>query len=145
MIYPPCPIAVPVAGPLLALGLVALVGIRWAIGLSVIPGLLAALSILYAIRHIPRTTTRARVPLKITVRPLLRGRLGQVLLGVSFFETTNVATTLLILRATQLLVPSLGVTTATEVAMDFTSATTPPRRWPRCLPDGSRTAGDPLG
>jgi MFS family permease len=106
-----------VGGPLLALGLVALVGIRWAIGLSVIPGLLAALSILYAIRHIPRATTRERVPLKITVRPLLRGRLGQVLVGVGLFETANVATTLLILRATQLLVPSLGVTTATEVAI----------------------------
>jgi MFS family permease len=106
-----------VGGPLLALLLVALVGIRLAIGLSVIPGLLAALSILYAIRHIPRATKRERVPLKITVRPLLRGRLGQVLLGLSLFETANVATTLLILRATQLLVPSLGVTTATEVAI----------------------------
>ena len=106
-----------VGGPLLALLLVALVGIRWAIGLSVIPGLLAALSILYAIRHIPRATARERVPLKITVRPLLRGRLAQVLLGVSLFETANVATTLLILRATQLLSPSLGVTTATEVAI----------------------------
>lgn len=42
-----------VGRPLLALGLVALTGVRWAIGLSVIPGLLAALSILYAIRHIP--------------------------------------------------------------------------------------------
>ena len=106
-----------VGGPLLALLLVALVGIRWAIGLSVIPGLLAALSILYAIRHIPRATARERVPLKITVRPLLRGRLAQVLLGVSLFETANVATTLLILRATQLLSPSLGVTAATEVAI----------------------------
>lgn len=106
-----------VVGPLLALSLVALVGIRLAIGLSVIPGLLAALSILYGIRHIPRATKRDRVPLKITVRPLLHGRLGQVLVGVSLFETANVATTLLILRATQLLSPSLGVTTATEVAI----------------------------
>jgi MFS family permease len=31
-----------ILGPLLALGLVAAVGVRWAIGLSVIPGLLAA-------------------------------------------------------------------------------------------------------
>ena len=106
-----------VGGPLVALLLVALVGIRWAIGLSVIPGLLAALSILYAIRHIPRATTRDRVPLKITVRPLLRGRLGQIILGIGLFETAHVATTLLILRATQLLVPSLGVTSATEVAI----------------------------
>lgn len=90
-----------IGGPLLALGLVTLVGVRTAILLSVIPGLLAALSILYAIRHIPRITARARTPLRIVVRPLLRGRLGQVLIGVSLFEEGNVATTLLILRATQ--------------------------------------------
>ncbi|MFF5209529.1 MFS transporter [Streptosporangium sp. NPDC000396] len=34
-----------VLGPLLALGLVALLGVRWAIALSVIPGLLAAATI----------------------------------------------------------------------------------------------------
>lgn len=106
-----------VAGPLLALGLVALVGVRTAIVLSVIPGLGAALAMLYAIRHLPRATSRERTPLRITVRPLLKGRLGQVLLGVSFFEVANVATTLLILRATQQLIPSLGLQTATEVAI----------------------------
>ncbi|WP_075164661.1 hypothetical protein [Ktedonobacter racemifer] len=89
-----------IGGPLLALGLVSLVGVRTAILLSVIPGVLAALSILYAIRHLPRVTSRERTQLKITVRPLLRGRLGQVLLGVSSFEASNVAATLLILRAT---------------------------------------------
>lgn len=106
-----------IGGPLLALGLVALVGVRTAIVLSVIPGLLATLSILYAIRHIPRETSRERVPLRITVRPLLKGRLGQVLAGVSLFEAGNVATTLLILRATQLLTPSLGLGAATQVAI----------------------------
>ena len=106
-----------VAGPLLALGLVALVGVRTAIVLSVIPGLLAALAILYAIRHLPRVTSRERMRLRIIVRPLLRGRLGQVLVGVGFFEVANVATTLLILRATQQLIPSLGLQAATEVAI----------------------------
>ncbi len=106
-----------VAGPLLALGLVALVGVRTAILLSVIPGVGAALAILYAIRHLPRTTSRERTPLRIIVRPLLKGRLGQVLVGVSFFEVANVATTLLILRATQQLTPSLGLQAATEVAI----------------------------
>lgn len=106
-----------VAGPLLALGLVALVGVRTAIVLSVIPGLGASLAILYAIRHLPRVTNRERRSLRIIVRPLLRGRLGQVLVGVSFFEVANVATTLLILRATQQLIPSLGLQTATEVAI----------------------------
>ena len=40
-----------IVGPLLAIVLVGVVGTRWAIGLSVIPGLLAALAIIYAIRH----------------------------------------------------------------------------------------------
>ncbi|HEX7733459.1 MAG TPA: MFS transporter [Ktedonobacteraceae bacterium] len=106
-----------VAGPLLALGLVALVGVRTAIVLSVIPGLGAALAILYAIRHLPRATSRERTSLHIIVRPLLKGRLGQVLVGVSFFEVANVATTLLILRAIQQLTPSLGLQTATEVGI----------------------------
>ena len=106
-----------IGGPLLALGLVALVGVRTAIVLSVIPGVLAALAILYAIRHIPRATTHERVPLRIIVRPLLRGRLGQVLVGVSLFEAGNVATTLLILRATQLLLPSMGLQSATQVGI----------------------------
>lgn len=106
-----------VAGPLLALGLVALVGVRTAIVLSVIPGLLSALAILYAIRHLPRVTHQERRSLRIIVRPLLKGRLGQLLAGVSFFEVANVATTLLILRTTQQLIPSLGLQTATEVAI----------------------------
>jgi len=80
--------------------LVSLVGGRTAILLSVIPGVLAALAILYAIRHLPRVTSRERIQLKITVRPLLCGQLGQVLLGVSLFEASNVAAILLILRAT---------------------------------------------
>jgi len=40
-----------------------------------------------------------------------------VLLGVSFFEAGNVATTLLILRASQQLTPSLGLNRATQVAI----------------------------
>ena len=40
-----------IVGPLFAIVLVGAVGTRWAIGLSVIPGLLAAVAILYAIRH----------------------------------------------------------------------------------------------
>ncbi len=45
-----------IGGPLLA---IALVGVRTAIGLSVIPGLLAALAVIYAIRH--TATARQRV------------------------------------------------------------------------------------
>jgi hypothetical protein len=49
-----------IAGPLLALGLVGLVGVRTAIALSIFPGLLAALAIVYAIRHAPRAEQRER-------------------------------------------------------------------------------------
>jgi MFS family permease len=104
-------------GPLLALVLVAAVGVRWAIGLSVIPGVLAALAIVYAIRHAPRAEKRDRVPIRIRVRPVLRGRLGRLLGAVAAFEIGNVAATLLILRATELLTPERGAKTATTLAL----------------------------
>src|SRR5581483_1524293 len=49
-----------IGGPLLAIALVALVGTRDAMLVSVVPGLLAALAILYAIRATPRATERER-------------------------------------------------------------------------------------
>jgi MFS family permease len=106
-----------IVGPLLALGLVATVGTRWAIGLSVIPGLLAAAAIVYAIRHAPRAAHRDRVPLRIRVRPVLSGQLGRLLAAVAAFEVGNVAATLLILRATDLLTPGRGTDTATSLAL----------------------------
>jgi Arabinose efflux permease len=106
-----------VFGPLLALGLVAAVGVRWAIGLSVIPGLLAAAAIVYAIRHTTRPAARAKVPLRFQVRPVLRGDLGRLMAAVTAFEVGNVAATLLILRATELLTPVRGVTVATTLAL----------------------------
>ena len=106
-----------IGGPVLALAVVGTLGVRTAILLSVIPGLLATLAILYAIRHVPRPARRERIPLRIHVRPLLHGRLGQVLAGAGLFEIGHTAATLLILRATQLLMPHLGLNTATQVAL----------------------------
>lgn len=106
-----------IGGPLLALLLVSALGVRTAILLSVLPGLLAALAIIYAIRHIPQPTIRERQPLRLQVRPVLRGRLGKLLIGVGTFEVGHVAATLLILRATQLLTPALGLNAATQVAL----------------------------
>lgn len=106
-----------VFGPLLALGLVALFSVRTAIALSVIPGLLAATAIVYAIRKAPRAEARERVPIRIRVRPVLRGDLGRLMVGVSAFEVGNVAATLLILRATELLTPAHGLTAATNIAL----------------------------
>src|SRR5215216_1961297 len=83
-----------IGGPLLALALVSVVGVRTAIGLSVIPGLLAALAIVYAIRHAAHATTRTPQPIRLRVRPVLAGRLGRLMVGVACFEAGNVATTL---------------------------------------------------
>ena len=92
-----------IVGPLLAIALVAAVGVRAAIGLSAIPGLLAAVAIADAARHAaPVARQPGRPPLRIRVRPVLRGDLGPVMAGIAAFELGNVAATLLILRATEL-------------------------------------------
>jgi MFS family permease len=106
-----------IGGPLLAIGLVALVGLRDAILLSVVPGLLAAVAIFYAIRHAPRLRVREHQPIRLRIRPVIRGRLGRLLVAVGAFEVGNVAATLLILRATELLEPGWGQTAATQLAL----------------------------
>src|ERR671914_2675395 len=83
-----------IGGPLLALGLVELVGVRTAILLSIIPGLLAVAAIVYAIRHTAAPTQRERQPIRLRIRPVLRGRLGRLMAGVSIFELGNIAATL---------------------------------------------------
>ena len=106
-----------IGGPLLALALVAVVGVRTAILLSVVPGLLAAIAMVAAIRRAPRLEPRKRQPIRLRVRPVLRGQLGRVLLGAGAFEIGNVAATLLILRATDLLQPQHGHDRAVEIAL----------------------------
>jgi MFS family permease len=106
-----------IGGPLLALGLVAAFSVRTAILLSVIPGLLAAVAIVYAIRHIPHFTDTERKRLSLKLRPVMQGRLGRLMLAVSAFEFGNVAATLLILRASELLTPARGLDEATQVAL----------------------------
>jgi MFS family permease len=106
-----------IAGPLLALLLVSLVGVRQAILLSVIPGLLAATAVLVAIRSAPRLGRHERPPLRLKMRPVLRGRLGRLLLSLSAFELANAAATLLILRATDLLEPDHGHHRAVQLAI----------------------------
>jgi MFS family permease len=106
-----------IVGPLLALGLIAVIGLREAILLSVIPGLLATAAIFVAIRSTPRLERHERPPLRLKIRPVLRGELGRLLLAVSAFELGNVATTLLILRATDLLTPERGHDSAVKVAI----------------------------
>jgi MFS family permease len=106
-----------IGGPLLALGLVAVVGIRTAILLSVIPGLLAAGAILLAIKAAPKLEEHERRPLRIRVRPVLQGKLGRLLYGITAFEVGNAAATLLILRATDELSPGHGHGAAVKLGL----------------------------
>ena len=105
-------------GPLLALGLVAAVGTRTAIALSVmIPGVAAAGAIIYAISHTTAPAQRDKVKLRFHVRPVLQGRLGQVLAATALFEAGNAAATLFILRASSQLSPGHGTNHATQTAL----------------------------
>ena len=106
-----------IAGPLLAIGLIAVVSIRTAIFISVIPGLLSAVAIIYAIRHTATPQQRHHQRIRLTVRPLLRGPLGRLMIAVTAFEIGNCATTLLILRASQLFAAGHGKTAATQLAL----------------------------
>jgi MFS family permease len=106
-----------IAGPLLAIMLVGLVGVRNAIALSIIPGLLATVAILYAVRRVPKSGRGQREPIRLKIRPVLHGRLGRMMIGVAAFEFGNVAATLLILRATELLRPEHGRQAATQLAI----------------------------
>ena len=106
-----------IGGPILALLLVELFSVRTAILLSIIPGLMATFAILYAIRRLSKLEDRERQPIRLQVRPVIRAGLGRLMLGVSAFELGNVAATLLILRATELLAPTRGGDPATSVAL----------------------------
>ena len=106
-----------IGGPLLALALVALTSVRTAILLSIIPGLLATLAIIYAIRHLAKVERRERTPVRTLIRPVLAAGLGRLMASVAAFEVGNVAATLLILRATDLLAPARGADAATSLAL----------------------------
>jgi MFS family permease len=94
-----------VAGPLLASLLVTLVGVRHAIYFSVVPGLFAAAAITLAAREARRlhAVSGARRRVRLDLGALRRAGMARALIPVAAFEAGNMATTLLILRATQLL------------------------------------------
>jgi len=109
-----------IIGPLLAAALVATIGVRHAIFVSVIPGVLAAFAITVAAREARRTLRppTARRRLAFNIRELRQAGLARVLIAPAFFEFGNVATTLLILRATQELTNGgRGTTAAASLAI----------------------------
>ena len=93
-----------VVGPLLAAGLVVWVGIRPAMYFAFIPGALAAVAISVAARE-ARRHGGVLVPRRVRLELGAMRQAGVIraLLPIALFELGNVATTLLILRATQLL------------------------------------------
>jgi MFS family permease len=94
-----------VVGPLLASLLVATVGIRTSFFFALIPGVLAAAAITVAAARARRITTAIPIPqrARLELAKLRRAGLFRPLLPVALFELGNITTTLLILRATQLL------------------------------------------
>lgn len=111
-----------VVGPLLAAGLVAAVGVRHAILFAFVPGLFAAAAITVAAREARRQLAgpAGRRTLTFNLRELWRAGLARALTPAALFELGNVASTLLILRATNLLTDGASgrsVTAATSLAI----------------------------
>jgi len=92
-----------VAGRLLAAVLVGWIGIRPATWCAAIPGVLAAIAITVAAREARRLSKGERIPLRFDLAGLRQAGLTRPSVPIVFFEFGNTATTLLILRATQLL------------------------------------------
>ncbi len=109
-----------IVGPLAAAALVTAVGIRHAILFAIIPGILAAAAITLAAREARRSLTQpaARRALSFNLRELWHAGLPRALAPAALFELGNLATTLLILRATNLLhTHSRSLTGATSLAI----------------------------
>ncbi|HXF73579.1 MAG TPA: MFS transporter [Actinomycetota bacterium] len=114
-----------ISGPLLGIGLVAALGVRGAILASTIPGLLAAAAIFDAARHVPARPDPPARPSAFPrprVRAVFRGTLGRAMAAMAAFELGNVAATLLILRASELLSPSRGERAASAFALALYTA-----------------------
>lgn len=93
-----------VVGPLLAAGLVSWVGIRSAMYFAVVPGVMAALMITVAAREARRLgVRRAAKRAGFQLGALRRAGLLRPMIPIAMFEVSNMATTLLILRSTDLL------------------------------------------
>jgi len=107
-------------GPLLASGLITVVGIRHAIFFALVPGVLAALAITVAARQARHTLTAPGAPrrLSLNLRELHAAGLARALTPAAAFELGNLAVTLLILRTTQLLqAAGRSLTAATSLAI----------------------------
>jgi MFS family permease len=112
-----------VIGPLIAAALVGVIGIRPTMYLAALPGLLALVAILIAAREAKRRLATGRSVAEQARRrfdfaALRRAGMLRALTPVALFSLGNVATTVLILRATGLLTgPHRSITAATSLAV----------------------------
>lgn len=107
-------------GPLIASAVVGVLGIREAMLLAFIPGILAAVAITVAAREARRAVTGpvGRRALSFNLGELRRAGLARTLTPTALFELGNLATTLLILRATDLLhADGRSLASATSIAI----------------------------
>ena len=107
-----------VAGPLLAAAFVASLGIRPTMYLAAIPGLFAALAIIIAAKEARKRHDPVKRRFSLEFSGLREAGLLRPMLPIAAFELGNMATTLLILRATTLLhVPGRSIAAATSLAV----------------------------
>jgi len=107
-------------GPLVAAGLVGVLGVRQTLVLAVVPGMLAAVAITAAAREAGSVLSGAetRRRLSLSLGELRAAGLVRVLAPASLFELGNLAATMLILRTTTLLRhDGRSATTATSLAI----------------------------
>lgn len=108
------------AGPLLAAALVGALGVRHTLLLAFIPGILAAVAITTAAREASAVLAaeESQQRLSFNLGELRAAGLVRVLAPATLFELGNLATTLLILRTTELLHTDLrSMTAATSLAI----------------------------
>jgi MFS family permease len=97
-----------VGGPLFAFALLGVLGVRAAMLLTLIPGLVSVIFTVVALRR--RGPGPAPRPVRFRAHAVWRGTLGRLLAAIALFEISNIAAALLILRATKLLrVDALGI------------------------------------
>lgn len=104
-----------IGGPLLASGLLLALGIRPALLLAGLPGLVAVL-LFFVVREERKATAQRRPGLLATLGAL-PPRFRAFLLSVGAFGIGNFAATFLILRATTLLVPQYGAVEGSALAI----------------------------
>jgi MFS family permease len=106
-----------VAGPLAAAALVASIGIRNTIYLSVVPGVLAGLAIVVAARESAARGNGVRRRIHLELGALHEAGTLRALAPITLFELGNCAATLLILRASGLLGHGRSAADAAAVAV----------------------------